>query len=103
MSTRATQNSHIVASVCDQVINPYKLLQILHLELDICDNPIEIEGILIDTDPHLPLPQLKNILCEVINRMVNHRHSLIHFATILFRYDDPKAGKKLEDFGKCLN
>ncbi len=83
--------SFCLSSICDEVINPLKVVQFLYLE-DFFENP---EAIICSAEHSLPLTRLRNILCDAVRE-----RSLVHFATVLLRYDNPKAGKLLLDSGK---
>ena len=83
-----------LSSICDEVLNPFKVIQLLYLE-DFFENP---EAIIRSAEHSMPLPQLRGILFDAVRE-----RSLIHFATVLLRYDNPNAGKKLLDSGKLFD
>ena len=92
-------------SVCDQVINPLKVVQLLYSE-SFFENPkVKEDFISRNAEPSLSLTQLRAQLRDILFDAVRERseHSLVHFATVLLRYDNRKAGKKLLDSGKSMN
>ncbi len=88
-------------SVCDKVINPLKVVQLLYTE-SFFENPGAKEDIIRNAKPSQSLPQLKDILFYAVRDSVREQ-SLVHFATVLLRYDNPEAGKKLLDSGKSMH